>query len=1495
MPGTVAASNSSAGGSGDAKEAPATWPQNVAMRLKELEAELEEEEITKKGFYKQKWTLVEPHLNKVQLKEAQALLATQKEGKVSDKDYFKQLDELLVPLAKSKEVMDEPMDEEEALIKSEEDSPKAKGSQAWRKKAKNEKDDEGGAGPSGSGEKTKKIEPEKGQRSIKDMFSKGPAKRKVEPKDEANSKRKSSEQDESANKKPKVEGEAAEDKTDEKIKTETSKNNAERCKTCRQLVDSEDTPKYTGHPHEAVEEFVGISHKSLSLFEDDGDYGEESTMQYKLTHFTVYDKQGHIVPFDTNLIEKNKEIFFSGYLKHLTCEDPGIEGGVPVFDCGPINAWWNAGFDGGERPLTGFTTSFAEYYIMEPSEMYAPLMKDVHEKTFITKTVIEYLEKSAENNEEIEYEDLMNHMSQIVPPDGMDTIGDETLIRHADFVVNQVYSYEDAGDDDEELELVKSPCMRAIIKLAGIKLSERRKLVAKKPKQMKQPKFMMATVTNLVKDVFHELFKEQIAEAEGDEKTASKKRKKRCGVCETCMKVDCGQCTGCKGMTKFGGNGKAKQACEKRKCPNMGTDVAEEESMSEGEEEEKPIETKVTPTKTPTKKSKVQHSDADVKWEGEGEKIKRKTYYKSAVIGGEFTVANGDTVLISPEDPSTPLYVASVVNMYEKDGEAMAHLQWFCRGTDTCLGEASDPSELFYIDDCEDQPLLSVLKKCSVERKPVPNQADWMKLGGSEPPPTAADDGENFWVSLWYGPEHARFEYPKDLPLNKEDKVDFCGVCVRCKDIKMSKEPVVGEESDDGTYTSLTWDYALLKVGDCVYLTPGSVNFKIKQKPRPEGREVDQSNVDEDLYPEYYRKSNYIKGNNAKTPDPFQLALIKSIIKRDGEVKLKVQIFYRPENTHKGRKAAESADLNMVYWSEEDATVPFKAVQGRCFVKFADLKSEEKQLRLWAEEGADRWYFREMYNAEDKSMDEPPLSAQRFGQKGAKGKGKGKGKSSAKTEEDTNDKQSNLDIPSFPPVTKKLRCLDVFAGCGGLSQGLHEAGVAESKWAIEVFEQAAQAYKLNNKDCTVFTDDCNLLLKNAIEGIKVNAIGQKIPQPGEVDLLCGGPPCQGFSGMNRFNHREYSQFKNSLVSTYLSYLEFYRPKYFILENVRNFASFKKSMVLRLCMRSMIKMGYQCTFGILQAGQFGVAQTRRRAILLAAAPGETLPLYPEPRYVFSPQACHLSVEIEDRKYFSNARWVNAGPYRTITVRDTLSDLPKIKNGHSKVEASYNNEANSHFQKKIRGDCQVLRDHICKDMSALVECRMGLIPVAPGSDWRDLPNSVVTLKDGNKTRKLVYGYNDCKQGRSSTGTLRGVCSCSNGKEKCDPADRQQNTLIPWCLPHTSNRHNQWAGLYGRVEMDGFFSTTITNPEPMGKQGRVLHPEQSRVVSVRECARSQGFPDSYKFYGSTLDKHRQVGNAVAPPMGKYLGLEIRIAMGKTRDQDKPKTEEEKEKASE
>uniref|UniRef100_A0A1X7U3G5 DNA (cytosine-5-)-methyltransferase n=1 Tax=Amphimedon queenslandica TaxID=400682 RepID=A0A1X7U3G5_AMPQE len=399
--------------------------------------------------------------------------------------------------------------------------------------------------------------------------------------------------------------------------------------------------------------------------------------------------------------------------------------------------------------------------------------------------------------------------------------------------------------------------------------------------------------------------------------------------------------------------------------------------------------------------------------------------------------------------------------------------------------------------------------------------------------------------------------------------------------------------------------------------------------------------------------------------------------------------------------------------------------------------------------------------------------------------------------------------------------LDVFAGCGGLSEGFHQAGVADSCWAVEIDEPAAQAFRLNYSQTTVFTDDCNILLSLVMEhtclwairifhginfreygksvktakvvpsklsgytGAKTNSRGQSLPQKGDVELLCGGPPCQGFSGMNRFNSREYSQFKNSLVISYLSFCEYYRPQFFLLESVRNFVSFKKSMVLKLTLRCLVKMGYQCTFGVLQAGQYGVPQTRRRAIILAAAPGEKLPHFPNPTHAFSPRVCQLTVVVNDIKYEGSIR-MDSAPYRTITVRDSMSDLPHIKNGSAVRSMNYNGEPHCHYQRLMRGNQHqpVLYDHICKEMNPLVAARMRYIPIGPGSDWRDLPNKCIRLSDGTTVPKLQYSHHDKKNGRAKNKSLRGVCSCATG-QPCDSSCRQYGTLIPWCLPHTAEK--------------------------------------------------------------------------------------------------------------
>lgn len=105
----------------------------------------------------------------------------------------------------------------------------------------------------------------------------------------------------------------------------------------------------------------------------------------------------------------------------------------------------------------------------------------------------------------------------------------------------------------------------------------------------------------------------------------------------------------------------------------------------------------------------------------------RRTFYESVLVGDEEIRIN-DCVMIEPSDSSIPLYIAKVVYMFEtKNGEKLFHASWFCRGTDTVLGETSDPVELFLTDECEEPPFTSVKCKAKVTYKEVP--FNWADLG----------------------------------------------------------------------------------------------------------------------------------------------------------------------------------------------------------------------------------------------------------------------------------------------------------------------------------------------------------------------------------------------------------------------------------------------------------------------------------------------------------------------------------------------------------------------------------------------------------------------------------------------------------------------------------------------------------------------------------------------------------------------------------------------
>ncbi|XP_053609291.1 DNA (cytosine-5)-methyltransferase 1-like [Plodia interpunctella] len=1272
------------------------------------------------------------------------------------------------------------------------------------------------------------------------------------------------------------------------IKTNTQLN-LDKCMICGQFLNNSDIIFYQGHPQNAEEEFVALTNEKLVLSAgDDGDVMERP--QTNITGFSIFDEQGHLCPIDAGLIESDVRIFMSGYLKSICSDSPDIdEESVPVKDVGPIIEWYIHGFDGGKRNCITLSSEFGEYNLLKPSEEYTPLMNNLYEKIWLSKVVVEYLEEY--HYLQPTYEDLLEVLREASIPELDDKkMSEEMLHKHAQFVCDQVVSLEADEDDDP---LITLPCMRELIKLMGIKFGKRKFRTKIDYKKVDKKAWTKATTTPLVRKTFESFFSNQLDKTNHELVL----RRKRCGVCEACQLPDCGECNACRAMAKFGGHGRTKKACVRRLCPNMAVEQANDSEPDDDDDYQQMVEKKHHDKIEDAIPVKLTGNNRKIKWIGEPIKADTtKVYYENVEIeGSELQI--GDYVMVETSQMNIPALVARVVYMWKENTNPQMgyfHGEVFYRSSDTVLGEVGDPREVFLGDRCcHGAPLSSILRKAHVEKKTMPQ--DWFKLGGKEVDDEVfEDDGKTYFYKKYYERFTARFQDLPDDPVcpNELRKHRFCPSCERktkrdAKNIpkvsgKLAEKSKIVSEANRTEWTSVTWQDYEYKKGCAVFLKPGT--FKLKNRLNSLSNNVSQKlkpdKVDEDIYPEYYRKSdNNLRGSNVDTGEPFCVGHIAAVTAAGSgplvvpqDIFLLLRVMFRPENT--SARFPQLEDLCSVYWSDELREVPFAAVVGPCHLIYDRNVPPQLELRDWLEADPDRFYFRMAYDrSADRIVDVPDHATEVGRAERGKDKGKGKGKSSSKRVES--------EAKTAEAKVRPLRTLDVFAGCGGLSLGLHAAGVADCRWAVENVESAAHAYSLNNPSCTVFNEDCNALLAAAMAQQSHSRGGLRLPRQGEVELLCGGPPCQGFSGMNRFNSREYSNFKNSLVASFLSYCDYYRPKYFILENVRNFVAFKKGMVLKLTLRALLDMGYQCTFGILQAGQYGVPQTRRRLVVLAAAPGLRLPRYPPPTHVFSRRACTLAATVDGKRFASDLQWEDSAPRRTCTIRDAMSDLPRICNGANKIEIDYGSMPESHFQRLIRSrdENAKLRDHICKNMAPLIQARISRVPTTSGSDWRDLPNISVTLSDGTKCKVLQYRYPDKKNGRSGTGALRGVCACAAGGA-CSAHDKQENTLIPWCLPHTANRHNNWAGLYGRLSWDGYFSTTVTDPEPMGKQGRVLHPEQPRVVSVRECARSQGFPDSYLFAGSVQDKHRQVGNAVPPPLGAALGREIKKALAKSNE---------------
>jgi len=174
---------------------------------------------------------------------------------------------------------------------------------------------------------------------------------------------------------------------------------------------------------------------------------------------------------------------------------------------------------------------------------------------------------------------------------------------------------------------------------------------------------------------------------------------------------------------------------------------------------------------------------------------------------------------------------------------------------------------------------------------------------------------------------------------------------------------------------------------------------------------------------------------------------------------------------------------------------------------------------------------------------------------------------------------------------QKPLAIDLFAGCGGLTLGLKQAGFKVIA-AIEMDARAAATYRLNHKSTRII--ESRIQQHSVKELMRVAGIKKR-----ELDLLAGCPPCQGFSRLTRHNGRIKRDPRNRLVKEFEKFVKGTLPKTVLMENVPALA---RSSFFRSLRRTLEHLGYAVSWGFLDAADFGVPQRRRRLILIASRVG-----------------------------------------------------------------------------------------------------------------------------------------------------------------------------------------------------------------------------------------------------------------------------------------------------
>lgn len=407
----------------------------------------------------------------------------------------------------------------------------------------------------------------------------------------------------------------------------------------------------------------------------------------------------------------------------------------------------------------------------------------------------------------------------------------------------------------------------------------------------------------------------------------------------------------------------------------------------------------------------------------------------------------------------------------------------------------------------------------------------------------------------------------------------------------------------------------------------------------------------------------------------------------------------------------------------------------------------------------------------------------------------------------------------------KFKVLDLFSGAGGMAEGFLQAGF-HIPCATDYSKEASQTYVNRHKqlgyDVNYFCGDIRELSRKNRN--LLNLIGNN-----KIDVIVGGPPCQGFSMSGK---RDENDFRNLLFLEFLRIVKKVKPSYFVIENVEGLLSFKFSRIegldkeiyedvypQEIIQKEAFKMGYFVKMKLLNAKDYGVPQNRPRIIFL----GHKIRRYRSGHFKDLVAAPEFPKKID----------------KIVTVEDAISDLNFLKNGQ--VSMVYNNKYGN------KSDYQL-------------GLREGL---TPSIDGKGLPALDLHNHQASKhNEKTISRFKLLEPGESISELMARLS---------DELKEEYSTKKFRCT---------------KLDKRSVSPTVLTLPDD------IIHYDKhnARILTVREFARLQSFDDSFVFLGKRTTggerrkyetpQYTQVGNAVPPLFAKKIGEEIMRALIRTEN---------------